>query len=949
MQQPPAANGGVAFGPFVLRQQQLLRDGRPLRLGARALSLLGSLVSRQGEVVSVEALKEAVWQGLFVEDANVKVQVSALRKLLGHRADGDDYILTIPKGGYSFVGDLRALAGAHAAAETAPRLASLPGQVAALIGRESAIERLAARLQHDRLVSIVGPGGVGKTSLALALAAPEADRRRDGAAFVDLATLTSADMAKAALAAALGVTAISADRLADTVEAMKSRNALVLLDSCEQLADAAGEIAEALYIGCPEITVLATSREPLRAAGEHVFRLDPLGFPSEAQAVSAREVLAYPAVRLFEERARARLDGYAVTDADAPLVAEICRRLDGLPLAIELAAATVDGFGVRGLASQLGARFEILNQGRRTAVPRQQTLRATLDWSYQALPGDEQRVLRRLSIFAGSFSLEAASRIARCPRICPQQVVGAVAELAAKSLLTVDLSHDEVRYRLLESTRLYCLEHLKAGGEFEALTLVHADWCKMLLDEAERSWTSAVASAWNEQHRWLIDDVRIALGRCAELDGALYAGCDLIASATPLFYRLSLVETLDHAERLLAHFAEAGRDDPRRFLEAKIAQGVALWYGRGFGPETRRVWSEAHAVARELDDQHHRMVAAWGLWSCALYSGQAEETLTWATEFRGLAKTPADQAHGDYLMACAVHINGDLPGARTHIERVVGLGEGRSLDPPTLRFGFNRIVAAHATHAKILWLQGFPDQAMAASVRAVVEAEAVERGITLCFALVEAAANTAMLRGDEASARAWLQRFHAYTTENGLTSQDARSSDIEALLQLGEAGVDVDAPQILAAFGGKGGASATPGLIGDFAERLARRGRIAEAHDLLARTLAGHARHEGHWVRPEIMRALAVVGRMKGGPGAEQESDELLRGSLALAKKTGAWAWRLKTATTMARLWRGARSWSEAADELGEAYGHFAEGFDTADLRAARAELDGAAGRRFAN
>jgi len=944
---PPAA--ALAFGPYVLHpaRHSLLRDGRPVRLGGRPFDLLATLASRSGEVLSVEALKRTVWPGLFIEDGNIRVQISALRKVLGVRPDGGEYIANVSGRGYSFVGEVTA--GPPAAPAAAPVEDSAagarwraPAVGARLVGRSREIERLRERLLSQRFVSVIGPGGVGKTSLALAAAGALEPDLADGAVFVDLAPLATRDAALAALAAAVGVSAGAG--LSDAVSLLARRQALVVLDNCEHLLDAAGEVAEALTAGAPGCALLTTSREPLRAEGEQVLRLEPLALPPADASASAAEALGYAAVRLFEQRARARLDGYAVSDADAPLVAEICRRVDGLPLAIELAAATVDVFGLKGLASQLTARLDVLNRGRRTALPRQQTLKATLDWSYDILAPDQRRVLQRLAIFAGPFTLEAACQVAACAQLAGGAVVEAVAELAAKSLLDVDLAGEEVRYRLLESTRVYALDRLTAAGEATGRARLHAAWCQAALEAAEPDWTPRGSRLWMERRGALLDEARAALARLAAPED-LGQAVDLLAAAMPLLYRRSLMaEALEIADGLLARLALDGFADRRRTQLAKSARAISLWHARGLSDDVRVTWREAWDLACDLGDRQQQLVAAWGLWTCGLYSGDIPATRDWARHFSALAadRGPADRADADYIMGCAVHADGDNDAARRCMERVVAYASAPQSGAATLRYGFNQLISAHTTHAKLLWLQGFADQAVAATQRAVVEAEAMDHGLTLGFALVDAAANMAMLRGEPQAARAWLSRCRDMLDRHGLPSRRPMLEPIEAQILMLEGHIEKGAALALQVFfAGNPHAARNPGLIGGVAELLAKNGWPDEAWALIERTLAGHARHPGSWVRPEALRAAATVRLARDGRTADAlaTAEAFLREAHALAVRTGVWSWRLKTATTMLDLWRGGPLEAEARATLEAALAHFTEGFETADYRAARAAL----------
>ena len=470
----------ISFGPFRLvpTQRLLLEDDNPVRVGSRALDILTALVERPGELVGKHELMARVWRGTFVEEGNLKFQVGALRRALGDGRGGRRYIATSAGQGYRFVAPVSvAQAPAAAALPAAPTRQNhnLPQQLTRLIGRADAVSRIVARLQRHRLLSIVGPGGIGKTSVAIAVAEASVNTYEHGVWFVDLAPLADARLVPSAVAQVLGFDIRSDDPVPGLVGALRDRRLVLVLDNCEHVIEAAATLAVAILRGAADVHILATSREPLRVEGEYVQRLPPLssGFPSDH--LGAAEALAFPAVELFVERAAERLGEFELTDENAPIVAEICLKLDGIPLAIELAAARVETFGVRGLATHLDDRFRLLTSGRRSGPPRHRTLRAALDWSYDVLSEPERAVLRRLGIFMGGFTLDAACAVVADPGLLKGDVIDAVAELVEKSLAVVETTETEPRLRLLETTRAYALERLAESGEWEAVAHRHAD------------------------------------------------------------------------------------------------------------------------------------------------------------------------------------------------------------------------------------------------------------------------------------------------------------------------------------------------------------------------------------------------------------------------------------------------------------------------------------------
>jgi DNA-binding winged helix-turn-helix (wHTH) protein len=342
--------GAISFGPFRLSAaQRLLLDGdKPVRLGSRAFDILATLVERAGEVVGKDELIARAWPQTFVDDSNLKIQVSALRRALGDGQGGHRYVATIPGRGYNFVAPVRFEKSPQAPLPATTALASahnLPLAATRMIGREEAVAALVSRLSRQRLVTIVGPGGIGKTTLALAVAERMIAGCEHGVWLVDLAPLSDPRLVASAVATVLGVEIRSEDPLPCLLAALRDERRLLLLDNCEHVIDAAASLVTAVLGGAPGITVLATSREPIGIVGEHEYRLGPLSSPQPSSGLTAAEAEAFPAVQLFVERATAVVDDFALTDANAPFIAGICQRLDGLPLAIEFARTACRGPG----------------------------------------------------------------------------------------------------------------------------------------------------------------------------------------------------------------------------------------------------------------------------------------------------------------------------------------------------------------------------------------------------------------------------------------------------------------------------------------------------------------------------------------------------------------------------------------------------------------------------
>src|SRR5215472_2627174 len=555
MTRDPARARQFAFGPFRLfpARQLLLEGESPVRLGSRARDLLIALVEQAGQVITKEALSARVWSNIVVEEGSLRVHVAALRKALRDGREGRRYIANVPGRGYSFVGEVVATDEPNPAADAPPEPVP-PLSMARLFGRAEVVETLSTRLAQQRLITITGPGGIGKTSVALAVADQMRPRLPDGVCVVDFAPLADGKLVPTALASALGIGVLSENPLPNLIALLRSRDMLIVLDNCEHVIDAAALLAESLVQGGPRLRVIATSREPIRVPGEVLFRLAPLAMPEISDGLTAPIAMTYPAVQLFVERAAMCLGEFSLTDAHAPAVTNICRRLDGIPLAIEMAAGRVDVFGIAGLAGVLDDRFRLAMRGRRTALPRHQTLSTTLDWSYQLLPETERLVLRRLGVFAGFFTITEATGV--LIEGGEADNLASIANLAAKSLLVVNLETPVPTYRLLETTRAYALQKLEEGGERMAYARRHARQCLAAMAAANTAWEDSTPETWLARDRHLIDDVRAALDLSFSTEDEAATAVALTAAAVPLWYQLSLLsecyQRACHALRLPA-------------------------------------------------------------------------------------------------------------------------------------------------------------------------------------------------------------------------------------------------------------------------------------------------------------------------------------------------------------------------------------------------------------
>src|SRR5258708_5571070 len=560
----------ISFGPYrLLAAQRLLLEGdRPVRLGSRAFDILAALVERAGEVVGKEQLIARAWPQTYVEEANLKIQMSALRRAIGDGQGGHRYIVNVPGRGYNFVAPVRREEPSRAplprtVASTSAH--NLPFAVTKVIGREEPVAALISRLSRQRLVTIVGPGGIGKTTVALAVAERMMASYEHGVWLIDLAPLSDPRLVPSAVATVLGLEMRSDDPLPALVAALRDKRILLVIDNCEHVIEAVASLAATLLGGIPGVNILATSREPLGVVGEREYHLEPLGSPQASSRITASEAMAFPAVQLFVERAAAIVEDFALIDANARAVVEICRRLDGLPLAIEFAAPRVEVLGIEGLAARLDDSLQFLGSRRRSTMPRHRTMRAVVDWSYGLLSEDEQLLFRALGIFAGGFTVEAAAAVAMDAANTGTAAIDRLADLVAKSLVVADVYSAKPRFRLLGTTRAYAIEKLDESGERDRIAGHHAAFYRMLFKRAEDEVAGRPPGAWLAGYTLEIDNLRAALDWAFSPAGDGSLGVALTAAAVPIWMRFSLLrECGSRAKQALRALGSGRTRDPRQ-------------------------------------------------------------------------------------------------------------------------------------------------------------------------------------------------------------------------------------------------------------------------------------------------------------------------------------------------------------------------------------------------
>lgn len=925
------------FGSFrLMPTERTLLDGeKPLRVGSRALDILVTLLESAGKTVPKDELMARAWPDTNVDEASLRVHIAALRKALGDGQAGNRFITNIPGRGYVFVAPASRERNDARVGSSTPAVGGndIPGSLTRIIGRDGVIAALVEQLAKRRLLTIVGPGGIGKTTIAAAVADAARVSYPDGVWFVGLASVPSPDLVPAAVASVLGISLPAAEPVAGLIAWLRDRRALIILDNCEHVIGAAAALAEEIVRLTPGVRLLATSREPLRAVGEWRHRLAPLEFPLRAEGLAAADAHQYPAVQLFSERAAATADDFVLRDSDVPALVEICRRLDGVPLALELAAAHVGVLGIKGLGERLDDRLALLIQGRRTALPRHQTLRATLDWSYDLLPPTEQAILRRLAAFQGEFTIDAASAVAADPAIPADEVVNGIANLVDKSLLAADISGEVTYYHLLEMTRSYARERLLGSGEYGRVMRLHSEHFVAVFNASEVGADVRPREEWLSDYGRHIGNLRAALDWSFGPDGDVWIGIALAAAATDFWCALALLsECCDWGMKAVARLgsAEGTRDEMR--LQCSLGQSCT--YSKGMRLDGKAALERAAILAEALREPTYLIRIYYALWLFDLRISSFRESITHARKCEVIGTDNGDamaSAAADLMLGQSHYYLAEHARAAQHLARARATYplELRGGDP--IRYGVDLSTSIRCYRSVTLWSLGFVDQAYQLQREAVAGARDVNDPVSLCIALAAPSSIFLVKMGylDEAercidelidhSEQHSLTPYTAFAlcSKGGLMAARGELAEAERLLRIGlQRSRDVSYSLFDAFF------------RGELAAVLGITGRVEDAHSEIDAALRYAEKSESFWCLPELLR---VKGELLAREGADDGEAWFLR-SRDLAHSQEAMSWELRATMSLARLWHGHGRGKDAYAMLSALCASYTEGFATTDL-----------------
>lgn len=907
-----------------------------MRLSARALDILIALLSRPNEVVSKNELLAQVWPDVTVEEGSLRFHIAGLRKALGDARDGARYIETLSGRGYCFVAPVSRTAG-PAAEPPSPAdfpYSNLPARPIGMLGRDDDVLKLSERLQTARLVTIVGAGGVGKTTLAVAVGHLLSEYFAGAVLFVDLGLLSDPDLVATAAASMMGLPVQSDDATPTLLAYMRDKRILVILDTCEHLVEAVASLASRIFTAAPHVHMLATSREALQVPAEHVYRLEPLAYPPDDPGITAAAAQHFPATRLFIERAAATGARLHLGDAEVAVVVAICRKLDGVALAIELAARRVEAYGLHQTAALLDQRLTLLWLGPRTAPPRQKTLQATLDWSYGLLSESERMVLRRLAIFVGQFTLDATLAVVASGDVDQVVLFAAIDSLVAKSMIATRPVGAMMRYRLLDTTRAYMLELSVADPEFADLAARHATYYRRWLEQMRTEWSTLATGAERAPYFADLNNVRAALEWCFGVNGDLEVGVGLAAAAAPVFWAMSLLpECHRWSERALLALGDAKCGGPEE-MHLQAGLGTSLMNMRGEGHDAGAALTRSLTVAEELGDMPGQMGLLGMLHMFHLRGGDFAAALRYAERSSAAAASMADPAAVAFahcMLGRGLLLVGNLRGAREALEASLQYWS-RPQGTSTIYLAADRHYRAGVALARTLWLQGHPAQAMKRAHQAVEVV--MDHPVALTGALAWAV-GVFLWAGDLRTAEMYIAKFIA----------DAESNSLGPHIAVGEG---LNGQLAICRGGARGGVECLERCLGtlhkarygllttefniSLIQGLAATGRCVEGMALIDETIELVEANGDIVYTPELLRVKAGLLLKMPQPNVDDAETSLTR-SLELSRRQGARGWELRTAVDLAALWAAQGRADSARALLQPLLEKFTEGLETEDIK----------------
>ena len=914
--------------------------GQAVRMNARGFDLLECLVQAGGEVVSKEALIERVWPGLVVEEANLQVQISTVRKALG--ADRE-LIETVARQGYRFAVNLVIDAsGVTFSPTTGIPVTNLPHPVSALIGRDRVIDEVSALLSARRVVTLTGPGGIGKTRVALEAGHRAIAHYPAGVWFVDLSSIHSPELVAGRVASALGA---RVDHYAHGYRAIADLigddRLLLILDNCEHLINELAELATTLIRFAPQMRILATSREALVVEGELIYQVPSLGFD---RAMSAGDE-ASSAVALFQSRVSALGLDVPNDEHHVEQIRTLCARLDGIPLVIEIAAGWLTVVGLDALLERIDDQLPLQMTGNRSLAPRHVTLGATLDWSFNLLEEDEREIACLCAVFAGGFTLDAA--LALCaPKFASARAVSLLSSVARKSLICVDLDELGTRYRILETTRVYLRDKLRERGGWDAVVRRHVDYFLGFFKDAAEDPGPELRIRHLQTYLRETDNARAAIEWAYSQPGTSVLGAKLAARMMyPMFNASMIQECSRLAERALQVNKDHVLGDRVLEMELLGMRAAAISYTIGPTDEVASLWGRALSLAEYCGDVVTGARALWGLWTQRLYAGLPRESLRFANFYAGYDSTDrtAHEMHAHRLIGTSMHFAGDQNVAWDRLDHVARQFDYSVHHIPMIGSRFDQRRAAQVTLTRVNLLKGklstaLSDVALITSDYALGVAPPMLR----CYALIDMAIPVSMILHQWELARRYCDELKEVLSAHPLSIWAACNACFSDIIEMHlrrstqkrvQLETHIDRLQQMRFL-------VHLSLIECLcAQRRYDEGDYAEALATIERAYSDCIARDEAWCLPEILRLRAeCVLRLNGTEALAPAERDFVEG-LVMARDQGAVLWELRLAKSYAGFLVSQARATEATLILRQAYDRFDEGFELPDLVAAKVML----------
>jgi predicted ATPase len=810
------------------------------------------------------------------------------------------------------------------------------------VGREDAITGIQTELTAHKFITIVGPGGIGKTTVAVAIAHAMRPIFNGQVRFLDLSPLGDASLIAPAVATLFGLAVQTDDVVPTLIERLRAAPTLLVLDGCEHLIEGAAALAEKLFHGVSTLHLLATSREAMRVEGENVHELAALASPPEDHRIFASGALKYPAVQLLVDRVQATSGHFELSDADAPIAAGICRRLDGIALAIEFAAGRVGIYGLRDTASMLDNHLNMSWAGRRTAMARHQTLNATLEWSYDLLERSERLVLSRLSAFSGGFTLEAAVAVVADEKVDEARVSDCLWELRSKSLIATD--GQESRLRLLDTTRAFASRRLAESHEEGLFRRRHA----LYFSDLFRQGTSMAASGWPKTLAVEVDNLRAALNWAFASEGDAKIGVDLAATSASSWMGMALLTECRDWMMKAVDRLKGANSGTRQEMVIHSALASCMMFTGGMTEESYATWTKTHLLAKGLGDIEHQLVSLLVLWAHKIRLPRYTEAIELAERCGEVAQKTGDRgaiAMANYMRGISYHHTGRLLQAENCLEMSLHHDDEASRQALIKRFGYDRKVDALMILSSVVWLRGSPDHARRLNQMSLAEARQLGHAVPLCVALAGASFNAYLTDPDDDRTGALADEMIDHAGKYGVDSYHGFGLAMQALGRVRRGDTETAAELF---YSGLEKLSAArygvfhPILQAEFARCLAVAGRAGQAIAVFERAKI-NLDDESQLHAPELFRIRGELA-LSNNEGLAVSRGYFLR-AIETSDRQGSLSWTLRAATSLAIAEKSGPTAERARSLLRATHAKFRDTADTFDLTLATRVLDGSYSR----